>query len=120
MLCIEIWHIYIQPKDVIIYDAHSTSKPLFVEISRLSLVSMEDIYSFIPGVLFCPFEIHLIVKVILSEASPIEYSVIITNTCLQLIQRNITDWTIGYEHVHYQCIVAIVGHMVHKSAITST
>ena len=113
-------YIYSTKKYVVIYDAFLTSKPSFLEISRLGLVTMEDLFSFIPVVVFCPPQMHLIVKAILSDVLPMEYNIIIMSTCLQLIQHNITDWTIGYEHIEYQCIAAIIGYMVHKSAITST
>ena len=50
----DLIYIYSKKRNVVIYDIFGIPKPSFIEKARLSLVSMKDIYSLIPEVLFYP------------------------------------------------------------------
>ena len=82
-------------------------KPLFIKRSRQSVVLVDDKSYVRPGVLFRPPQMHLILKALLSNILPIEYSVIVAEKCLELIQSNINDWIYGHSNVHYEYIKTI-------------
>ena len=82
-------------------------------------MTIDGLSYFISGVLFCPPQMHILMKVILYNSSPIEYCDIITDKCLELIQSNMNDWNTGYSNVHCECFNGIVAYMVYKSVLTN-